>query len=62
MRNVLVTGGCRGLGLGIVRRLAQSGYRAIAVARKMNDQLSSAIEDAERTQPGSLEFTRCDLA
>jgi 3-oxoacyl-[acyl-carrier protein] reductase len=62
MRNVLVTGGSRGLGLGIVRRLAQSGYRAIAVARKMNDQLSSAIEDAERTRPGSLAFARCDLA
>jgi 3-oxoacyl-[acyl-carrier protein] reductase len=62
MRNVLVTGGSRGLGLGIVRRLAQSGYRAIAIARKMNDQLSSAIEDAERIGPGSLEFARCDLA
>src|SRR2546429_3739044 len=32
MRNVLVTGGSRGLGLGIVRRLAAAGYRAIAVA------------------------------
>src|SRR5690242_7290290 len=62
MRNVLVTGGSRGLGLGIVRRLAQSGYRAIAVARKMNDQLASAIEDAERARPGSLAFARCDLA
>ena len=62
MRNVLVTGGSRGLGLGIVRRLAQSGYRAIAVARKMSDQLSSAIEDTERSGLGSLEFARCDLA
>jgi 3-oxoacyl-[acyl-carrier protein] reductase len=62
MRNVLVTGGSRGLGLGIVRRLAQSGYRAIAVARKMNDQLSSAIEEVERGRQGALEFARCDLA
>jgi 3-oxoacyl-[acyl-carrier protein] reductase len=62
MRNVLVTGGSRGLGLGIARRLAESGYCAIAVARKMSDQLKSAIEEAERTRPGSLHFVRCDLA
>ncbi len=62
MRNVLVTGGSRGLGLGIARRLAESGYRAIAVARKMSTELASAIKDAERTRPGSLQFVACDLA
>lgn len=62
MRNVLVTGGSRGLGLGLARRLAESGYRAIAVARKMSDQLKSTIEEADRTEPGSLHFVRCDLA
>lgn len=62
MHNVLVTGGSRGLGLGIARRLAESGYRVIAVARKMSDQLKSAIEGAERARPGSLSFVRCDLS
>jgi 3-oxoacyl-[acyl-carrier protein] reductase len=62
MRNVLVTGGSRGLGLGIARRLAESGYCAIAVARKMSDQLKSAIEEAESTRPGSLQFVRFDLS
>jgi 3-oxoacyl-[acyl-carrier protein] reductase len=62
MRNVLVTGGSRGLGLGIARRLSDAGYRAITVARKMTNQLASAIEEAERTRPESLHFMPCDLA
>jgi len=61
MRNVLVTGGSRGLGLGIVRRLTTEGYRAFAVARKMSDQLASAIEEAEQSRPGSLHFIPFDL-
>jgi len=62
MRNVLVTGGSRGLGLGIVRRLTAGGYRAFAVARQMNDQLGSAMEQAEQTRPGSLHFVAFDLS
>src|SRR5438309_1050801 len=61
MRNVLVTGGSRGLGLGIVRRLTTEGYRTFAVARKMSDQLASAIEEAEQSRPGSLHFIPFDL-
>ncbi|TMH90190.1 MAG: SDR family NAD(P)-dependent oxidoreductase [Betaproteobacteria bacterium] len=62
MRNVLVTGASRGLGLGMVRRLAAAGYRAIAVARKESDPLSSAIKQAQREHPGSLRFVPFDLA
>jgi len=62
MRNVLVTGASRGLGLGIVRRLAAAGYRCIAVARKESGPLSSAIEQAQREHPGSLRFVPFDLA
>src|SRR5881296_3464798 len=61
MRNVVVTGGSRGLGLGIVRRLAAEGYRAFAVARQMNDQLASTMEQAEQSRPGSLHFIPFDL-
>jgi 3-oxoacyl-[acyl-carrier protein] reductase len=61
MRRVIVTGGSRGLGLGIVRRLICEGYGAIAVARQMNDQLASTIEHAERAHPGSLHFLPFDL-
>src|SRR5256712_4225279 len=61
MRNVIVTGGSRGLGLGIVRRLTAEGYRAFAVARKMSEQLASTMEQAEQSRPGSLHFMPFDL-
>jgi 3-oxoacyl-[acyl-carrier protein] reductase len=62
MRNVVVTGGSRGLGLGIARRLVEAGYRAIAVARKETPQLTAAIEQVERERPGALQFVPFDLA
>src|SRR5947207_1087179 len=62
MRNVVVTGGSRGLGLGIVRRLTAAGYRAIAIARKETNPLTLAMEEAERARTGSLHFVPFDLA
>ena len=62
MRNVLVTGASRGLGLGIARRLAAAGYSVIGVARKESDQLTSAIEEAGRAGRGTLHFVPFDLA
>jgi 3-oxoacyl-[acyl-carrier protein] reductase len=62
MRNVIVTGGSRGLGLGIGRQLSASGYRVIALARKETDALTSAIEESERANPGSFHFFPFDLA
>jgi 3-oxoacyl-[acyl-carrier protein] reductase len=59
---VLVTGGSRGLGLGIVRRLVCEGYGAVAVARQMSDPLASTIEQAEASRPGSLDFLPFDLS
>ena len=61
MHNVIVTGGSRGLGLGIVRRLTAGGYRAVAVARKMSDQLAATMEQVEQSRPGSLHFIPFDL-
>ena len=61
MLNVIVTGGSRGLGLGVVRRLAAEGYRAVAIARRMSDQLCDAMAQATRG-PGSLLFVPFDLS
>jgi 3-oxoacyl-[acyl-carrier protein] reductase len=58
MRNVIVTGGSRGLGLAICSRLAASGYRAIAVARKETPELTTAIAAAPEN---SLHFAPFDL-
>jgi 3-oxoacyl-[acyl-carrier protein] reductase len=62
MRNVIVTGGSRGLGLGIARRLAESGFRAIAIARTESDELAKTQREANAAQPGSLHFVPFDLA
>lgn len=58
MRNVMVTGGSRGLGLATCERLAAVGYRAIAVARKETPELSAAIAAAPED---SLHFASFDL-
>ena len=58
MRNVLVTGGSRGLGLAIGTRLASCGYRVVALARSETKELRAAM-----TQHGeALIFQACDLA
>jgi 3-oxoacyl-[acyl-carrier protein] reductase len=62
MRNVLVTGASRGLGLGIARRLAAAGYSVIGVARKKSDPLTSAIAEAGGAGRGALHFVPFDLA
>lgn len=59
-RSVLVTGGSRGLGLGISCKLAKSGYKVIAVARKESAQLTTAMREAEGL--GSIRFVPFDLS
>jgi 3-oxoacyl-[acyl-carrier protein] reductase len=56
MRNVLVTGGSRGIGLAIAQKLARSGYNVIAVARRESDAFSKAAK------AGHLHFHACDLS
>ena len=62
MRNVVVTGGSRGLGLGIARRLIAGGNHVIAIARKETSQLTSAIQEADSEHPGSFHFIPFDLS
>jgi 3-oxoacyl-[acyl-carrier protein] reductase len=65
MRNVIVTGGSRGLGLGIARKLAASGYAVIAIARKKTEEVSAAIKAAEHAKTGAktgaMHFVPFDL-
>lgn len=62
MRNVIVTGGSRGLGLGIARGLAASGFWVLALARSNSDGLAQAIQDANGAGPGTIHFVPFDLA
>jgi 3-oxoacyl-[acyl-carrier protein] reductase len=61
MPNIIVTGGSRGLGLGIARKLATTGYRVIAIARTESEQLVSAMRETGHDQQGSLHFRSFDL-
>ena len=56
MRNVLVSGGSRGIGLAIARKLADAGYNVIAVARRETDELREAAKG------GNIHFRGCDLS
>ena len=58
MRNVIVTGGSRGLGLAICTRLSAAGFRVIAVARNESPELSSVSREAPSD---GLHFEAFDL-
>jgi len=62
MHNVLVTGGSRGIGLAISRRLAGTGYNVIAVARREGDELKAAIGEIVKQGRGGLHFRAFDLS
>ena len=62
MHNVLVTGGSRGIGLAIARKLAGAGYNVVAVARRESDELKAVIGEIIRQGRGGLHFRAFDLA
>ncbi|HZO21558.1 MAG TPA: SDR family NAD(P)-dependent oxidoreductase [Steroidobacteraceae bacterium] len=61
MRNVIVTGGSRGLGLSIAATLAASGYRVIAIARSETPALQEAAARLSGEKRGELRFRQFDL-
>jgi 3-oxoacyl-[acyl-carrier protein] reductase len=62
MRNVIVTGGSRGLGFAIVKRLVADGYRVTAIARCESEQLHDEIVHAGVEHPGAIAFVPFDFA
>jgi 3-oxoacyl-[acyl-carrier protein] reductase len=62
VRNVIVTGASRGIGLAIAVKLAASGYAVIAVARKESDAVRAAAATAEQEKQGAIHFRACDLS
>jgi 3-oxoacyl-[acyl-carrier protein] reductase len=61
VRNVLVTGASRGLGLGVARKLSQTGFQVVAVARNKSKEVTEAIAEAERGSGGPVHFVPFDL-
>jgi 3-oxoacyl-[acyl-carrier protein] reductase len=62
VRNVVVTGGSRGLGLAMSGVLASAGYRVIAIARTPSQELTAAARKAGEEARGAIEFRACDLS
>ena len=61
MRNVIVTGGSRGLGLGIAEKLGDDGFQVIAVARKQTEAFDTVRKRVAAKGVGSLAFHAADL-
>jgi 3-oxoacyl-[acyl-carrier protein] reductase len=59
MDNVLISGGTRGVGLAVARKLAADGFRVFALGRKESDELTKAIAEFDS---GVLNFVPFDLA
>jgi 3-oxoacyl-[acyl-carrier protein] reductase len=62
VRNVLVTGGSRGLGLAMAETLAASGFQVIAIARQEGARLPEARAKVAEEGRGALHFRAFDLA
>jgi len=60
-RTILVTGASRGLGLGIARKLAASGFGVVALARQKTKQVTDAIAEAKQAKHGAIHFVSFDL-
>lgn len=60
-KNVIVTGGSRGVGLAIARKLVAGGYRVIAIARAESDQLACAMRQEKSGRKNCLVFRAFDL-
>lgn len=57
MRNVLVSGASRGLGLAITRELAESGYRVCGASRSSSEAFDALVD----AFPGQVMHIRADL-
>ena len=61
MRNIIVTGASRGIGLAIARRLAMNGDRVIAIARNETDEINKLQQELQAPGKGELHFKPFDL-
>src|SRR5687767_12996095 len=59
-RVAFVTGGSRGIGAAIVKRLTRDGLHVVAVARNA-DKLNSIVSEI-KSEGGSAEAVVCDIA
>jgi 3-oxoacyl-[acyl-carrier protein] reductase len=61
LRNVIVTGASRGLGVAIAKSLAVGGYRVLAIARSPSAELEELAAAAAQAGRGEVQFHPFDL-
>lgn len=52
----VVTGGSRGIGLAVVKKLIESGYKCLVAARSETDEIKALAAE------GKAEFIKCDIS
>ena len=60
MRNVLVSGGTRGVGLAVARKLVKDGFSVFAIGRKEGEALNGAVAELPAGQYREL-HARADV-
>lgn len=60
-RTALVTGGSRGIGLGIARCLAADGFHVVINGQRPEDQVSGVVEELS-SQGSSVDYVQADIS
>lgn len=60
--NVLVTGGARGIGAGIVEELAKKGHNAAFCGRGSAEDAAERLDYLTKTYPGKFKYYQCDIS
>lgn len=60
--NVLITGGARGIGSGIVRALAEGGCNVAFCGRGETEKFASLVQDLEKEFQVMIRYYQCDVS
>ncbi len=60
--NILVTGGARGIGAGIVEELAGKGHNVAFCGRKSTEEIQERLAGLQQNYPGKIRYYQCDIS
>ncbi len=58
----IVTGGCRGIGLAISKRLTKEGMKVITVGRKRLEEVKSVLDEIKKEGPENPLYVQADVS